>query len=320
MDSANNYDRKIKWQRLYEKFGVVIILLIVVVIFSIATPNFMKSRNLINIIRQVSFVGLVGLGATATIISGGIDLSSGSVIAAAGVVAASLAKDTPYPAIVPVLGGLGIGLIVGLLNGLLVSKAKIVPFIVTLGTMTAVRGFALLYTGGKAISSLNADFNIIGAGSLFNTVPYPILIFVVIAGISWVILSSTKFGNHLYAVGGNERAAIFAGINVARVKATVYIYSSVLAALSGIVLAARVTSGTPNAGEGYELNGISAAIIGGVSFSGGEGTIYGTIIGTLIIGAISNGMDLLAVNMYWQDIVNGAIIVLAVWIDRFRKR
>jgi inositol transport system permease protein len=321
MDVGTDRRNSIKknMMNVYSKYGIVLVLMLIIIIFTLSTPNFLTVLNITNIVRQVSFIGLVGLGATFAIVSGGIDLSSGSVIAAASVVAAYYAKIPGVPVIIPVLMGMMVGIVIGAINGSMITVARIVPFIATLGTLTAAKGFALLYSDGRPISNLNSSYNYIGAGNILG-VPIPIIIFIIAILVSWVLLSKTKFGKHVYAIGGNENAAIYAGVNIMKTKLIVYIYSSLLASVSAVVLTARVSSGNPGAGDGYELQGIAAAIIGGVSFSGGIGTIFGTVIGTLIIGVIGNGMDLLNVNMYWKQIVNGIIIVAAVGFDNIRNR
>jgi len=306
-------------RNIYKNYGIFLVLLLFIIILWIATPNFMSWNNIINIIRQMTFVGLVGMGVTCAILTGGIDLSPGSIIAASSVVTASFALNHQYPVYVPVLAGLGVGLIAGFFNGLIIAKVKIPPFIVTLGTMTIAKGFALLYCNGAPISNLDPEFNFIGAGK-FLEIPIPIIILAVFTVITFVMLNNTKFGRHVYALGGNEQAAIISGINVDRVKIIVYSYSGLLAGLAGIVLTARISSGAPASGTGMELDGIAAAVIGGTSFNGGVGSVLGTIAGALIIGVIGNGMDLLNVNMYWQQIVKGFIIIGAVALDRVRSK
>jgi inositol transport system permease protein len=236
------------------------------------------------------------------------------MVALAGVVAASFAHPGEYPVFVPVLLGVLAGAACGGVNGYVVTKGRVAPFIVTLGMMAVARGLALVLSGGKPVSNLSAEFKWLGDG------PVPILILAIVAVISWVFLANLKLGRHLYAVGGNENAARASGINVDAVKLFAYTVSGALAGLAGVVLAARITTGQPNAGAGYELDAIAAVVIGGTSLSGGIGGVGGTILGALLMGVINNGLDLLNVSSYYQAIVKGFIIVGAVWLDRRKEK
>ncbi len=319
---------------IFNKYGILLILILICGIAAVATKGmFLNPINLMNVVRQVSFVGLVGIGVTVIIITTGIDLSSGSVLALAAVFAAKFAhpiKDAAgnyvdnigqYPLIVPILIGLSVAALAGIINGLIIAYFELPPFIVTLGMMTAARGVAFLWTGGKPIGDFSDSFNYLGAGFVFGVVPMPILLLVVITAFTWMILSKTKFGRHIYALGGNEQAAIISGVNVKLIKIVVYGYASLLAGVAGISLSARIESGQPSAGLSYELDAIAGAVIGGTSQSvGGIGTVQGTIIGTLIIGVINNGMTLMSVNSYWQQIVKAIIIVGAVLLDKRRNK
>ena len=311
------------------KYAIVLILLAMIVLVSILSPAFLQPRNLLNVVRQISVIGLIGMGVTMAIISTGIDLSSGSVLALAAVVAASLAQQPDWeaakfpglvvPLIVPILAGLGVGLLCGFINGFLIARFKIPPFIATLGMMTVARGFALLYSDGRPVSSLTAAYNYIGQGELLG-IPLPILILAVMAVITSLLLNSTRFGRHIYAVGGNEQAARVSGLNIGRIKIGIYTFAGLLSGLAGIVLSSRISSGQPGLGMGYELDAIASAVIGGTSLSGGVGTVWGTMVGALIIGVLNNGLDLLNVSAYWQQIVKGAIIVIAIIIDERKNR
>jgi inositol transport system permease protein len=312
----------------FNKYGIFLIFGVMVVVASCLSPAFLSPINLINIVRQMSIVGLIALGVTGIIVSGGIDLSSGSVVGLTAVVAASLAQMPDYsaafypglhlPLIVPVLAACMVGALVGLINGSLVAKARIPPFIATLGTFTAIRGAANLYTGGRPISNLTDDYNFIGQGDV-GGVPVPIIILVVMAVITHILYAHTKFGKYIYAIGGNEQAARVSGINASRYKMLIYVYASFLAALAGLVVSSRIGSGQPGLGVGYELDAIAAAVIGGTSLSaGGIGTVAGTIVGALIIGVLNNTLDLMNVSAYWQQIIKGCIIVGAVIIDQLK--
>jgi len=314
----------------FNKYGIFLIFAVMVLAASLLSPAFVSSTNLINIVRQMSIVGLIALGVTGVIVCAGIDLSSGSVVGLTAVIAASMSQTPDYaaafypglhlPLIVPILAACAVGALVGLINGSLVAKARIPPFIATLGTYTAVRGAALLYTGGRPISDLTDEYNFIGQGDVFG-LPVPIIILVVMAVVTHILYAHTKFGKYIYAIGGNEQAARVSGINASRYKMLIYVYASFLAALAGLVVSSRIGSGQPGLGVGYELDAIAAAVIGGTSLSaGGIGTVAGTIVGALIIGVLNNTLDLMNVSAYWQQIIKGCIIVGAVVIDQLKHR
>ncbi|MBN8858787.1 MAG: ribose ABC transporter permease [Sphingobacteriales bacterium] len=297
------------------KYGILIALLVICIILSVATPYFFTVQNLVIVLRQVSVNGILAIGVTFVIIAGGIDLSLGSVVALTGVAAASFAHPGAYPLIVPLLMGLLTGVLAGVINGLTITLGKVAPFIVTLGMMTMTRGLALVWSDGRPVTNLSPAFNFIGGGDLLY-IPVPILLFVLVIIVAYILLNYTTAGRYIYAVGGNEQAARASGIRVNAVKMFAYIICSGLAALAGIVLAARITTGQPNAGVAYELDAIAAVVIGGTSLLGGRGTVTGTVIGVLIIGVINNGLDLLNVSSYYQQIIKGVIIIGAVLIDR----
>jgi inositol transport system permease protein len=288
------------------------------VALALATPNFLTVGNLINIVRQISLNGILAVGVTYVLLTGGVDLSLGSVVALTGVVAACFAHPGEYPVVVPILAGVLAGTACGAVNGVVVTKGRVAPFIVTLGMMAVARGLALVISGGKPVSNLSDSFKTIGGD--FAGFPVPILILVLVAALSWVLLSNTRLGRYLYAVGGNEAAALASGINVYGVKLFAYTVCGSLAGLAGVVLAARITTGQPNAGLAYELDAIAAVVIGGTSLSGGVGGVGGTLLGALLMGVLNNGLDLLNVPSYYQQIVKGLIIVGAVWMDRSREK
>jgi inositol transport system permease protein len=329
-----------EWLRKFiRKYAIVIIFFAMFVGMSLLSDAFLHPRNLVNVIRQISVVGMIAIGVTMVIITTGIDLSSGSVLALAAVFAASLGQrpdwhDAKYPGmmlpvIVPILAALIIGVVCGVINGSLIARFKIPPFIATLGMMTVARGFALLYSD-RPVSGLTDTYNFIGQGEMFKIfpipnqpplgIPIPVIILAVVAIAAHVMLNHTRFGRHIYAIGGNEQAALISGLNVGRIKIEVYAIAGLLAGLAGLVLSSRIGSGQPGLGVGYELDAIASAVIGGTSLSGGVGTIWGTIIGALIIGVLNNGLDLLNVSAYWQTIIKGSIIVAAVIIDERKNR
>ena len=284
-----------------------------------------NSSRLLIIILQVSIVGLLAVGVTQVIITTGIDLSSGSVLALSAMVAASLAQESGYaravfpslgdlPIIVPVAAGLLVGGVAGLCNGTLVTLGRLPPFIATLGMMVTARGLARLYTHGQPISMLSDPFTAIGEGAR------PVFIFLAAAAIFHVALRYTRYGKYTYAIGGNIQAARVSGINVTRHLMIVYTIAGGLSGLAGIIMAARATSGQAGMGMSYELDAIAAAVIGGTSLSGGIGRITGTVIGTLILGVMTSGFTFLGVDAYIQDIVKGLIIIAAVMADQFRRR
>lgn len=321
------------------KYAIVLIFIAMFVGMTFLTDAFLQPRNLFNVVRQISVVGLIAIGVTMVIITTGIDLSSGSVLALAAVFAASLAQqpdwhDAKYPGlmlpvIVPIVMALAIGMLCGAINGGMIAKFAIPPFIATLGMMTVARGFALIYSN-RPVSGLTDTYNFIGQGELFKVIPIPgqpplgipipVIILVAVAIGAHVVLNNTRFGRHIYAIGGNEQAALISGLNVGRIKIGVYTIAGLLSGLAGLVLSARVGSGQPGLAVGIELDAIAASVIGGTSLSGGVGTIWGTMIGALIIGVLNNGLDLLNVSAYWQTIVKGSIIVIAVIIDQRKNR
>ncbi|MDT8859262.1 ABC transporter permease [Alkalihalobacillus sp. MEB130] len=305
-------------KNLLNKYGILIILILLIVLMSILTPHFLSTTNMINIVRQMSIIGIIAIGVTPIIITKGIDLSSGSLVALVSVVVASFAQGD-YPLIVPILAALGVGLLAGFINGTLVAKGMLAPFIATLGMMTAARGAAMLYSDGRPIGGISESFTFIGQGIVFG-IPVPVIIFAFVGLVTWILLNKTKVGRYVYAIGGNEQAAVTAGINVSRIKLMVYAYAGLLGGIAGMILTSRIASGQPQAGIMFELDAIAAAVIGGTSLFGGIGTVGGTIIGALIIGVMNNGLDLLGVSSYWQQIVKGAIIVAAVYIDSRKNR
>jgi inositol transport system permease protein len=331
--TANKTDKRQEMSHtisvVFSKYGIFLIFIVMIVVASLLSPAFVSSTNLINIVRQMSVVGLIALGVTGIIVSAGIDLSSGSVVGLTAVVAASLAQSpdaaTFYPGlhlplVVPVAAACLVGALVGLINGTLVAKTRIPPFIATLGTFTAIRGAANLYTSGRPISDLTDDYDFIGQGDVLG-VPVPIIILVVMAVVTHILYAHTKFGKYIYAIGGNEQAARVSGIDAARYKMLIYVYASFLAGLAGVVVSSRIGSGQPGLGVGYELDAIAATVIGGTSLSaGGIGTVAGTIVGALIIGVLNNTLDLMNVSAFWQQIVKGCIIVGAVILDQLKNR
>lgn len=273
---------------------------------------------MVTVLRQISFNGIVALGMTFIIITGGIDLSVGSLLCLAGLVSAHYSvagSETEMPVLIAILAGVLVSTAFGLMNGLLVAKGKLPPFIVTMATMTIVRGIALVYSDGRPITGFNESYKAIGQGNVLN-VPIPVAIFIVMLLVSGVLLKYTRFGRHVYALGGNENAAIASGINTAKIQTMVYVIGGVMCGIAGVALTSRLNAASPQAAEGYELDAIASVVIGGTSLSGGRGGVTGTIIGVLLIGIIGNGLDILNVSSYYQKIIKGCIILLAVFLDR----
>lgn len=302
----------------FGQYGIFLAFVMICLVLAFSTPKFFTVSNVMNIGTQVSINALLAFGVTFVIITGGIDLSLGSMVAVTGVVAATFAHPDTYPVIIPVLTGLAAGLGFGAFNGLVITKSKVPPFIVTLGTMTIGRGLALILSKGRPVSNLSDTFNFIGGGNIFG-IPFPIVILILAFIACSVLLNKTILGRYMYAVGGNEQAARASGIRVGQVKMWVYTICGLLSALGGILLTSRITTGQPNAGAGFELDAIAAAIIGGTSTSGGTGSMTGTLIGALLIGVISNSLDLLNVTSYYQQVVMGSIIIGAVVLDSMGK-
>jgi ribose/xylose/arabinose/galactoside ABC-type transport system permease subunit len=298
------------------EIGIFIAFFVILAILMILSPNaFAKPANLVNILKQASINGILATGMMFVIISGGIDLSVGSIVALTGVIAATFAHPGEYPLIVPIVLSVVIGAAVGLLNGVSVAYGNIPPFIVTLGTMTIVRGVALIAAKGQPVFDVTKLFEGIAGGFVFNTIPHLVVYFVVITLVCAFIITRTVFGRRVYAVGGNETAARVSGINVDWIKIAVYTLSGFLAGIAGLLLSSRLVSGNPTAGQAYELDAIAAVIIGGVSMSGGAGKWYGTVIGALLIAVIGNGLDILNVSSHFQLIIKGSIIIIAVLLD-----
>ncbi len=309
-------DRMRGWRGWY---GLLVALVVIGTALALARPHFLSSANLLNVLLQVSINGILAVGVTVVLLTGGVDLSLGSVVALAGV-AAALAARLPgaWPAGVAVATGVLAGAACGVVNGLAVTLGRVAPFIVTLGMMTVARGAALVLSGGKPVSPLAPGFLAIGGDAV--GLPIPVLILAVVSGVGFLYLRHMRHGRYVYAVGGNEEAARACGIRVGGVKVAAYALCGALAGLAGVILAARITTGQPNAGMAYELDAIAAAVIGGTSLSGGVGGVGGTLLGVLLLGVIDNGLDLLEVSSYYKQIVKGAIIVGAVLIDRKTKR
>jgi putative xylitol transport system permease protein len=317
------FPARARWQaigRFISGYGIVLSLVIMVVFLAFASESVLSVVNLMNILRQVSINGIMAMGMTFVILTAGIDLSIGSTLAIAGVVAGRLViGDHPLPPILATLAGILTGSLFGTVNGALIARLRVPPFVATLGMMSMARGATLLYSGGRPTPELSADFLWLGQGFLLG-IPVPVMVFAAVFLFSWIVLRFTVYGRWVYAVGGNPRSAKTSGINVDAVVFSVYVVMGALAGLVGPILASRTTTALPQAGLGYELDAIAAVVIGGTSLTGGVGSVANTLVGTLIIGVMNNGLDLMGVSSYYQQIVKGAIIVLAVLIDHSRRK
>ena len=300
------------------QYGIIIAFLLLCVALTFLNKYFLTPENISNILLQTSINGILAMGMTLVILTGGIDLSVGSVLAFSSIVAATFVTgDNPQSPLVALLVGILTGAVLGLINGCIVAYLKIPSFVATLGMLSVARGLTYAYTGGMPVPNLSESFLNLGEGFFFG-VPMPVLIFLLIFAILWVVLNHTTYGRSVYAVGGNVKSARTAGIATKPVTASVYVIAGLLAGLGGLILTARTSSALPQAGVSYELDAIAAVVIGGTSLSGGVGSIAGTLLGALIIGTINNGLDLLGVSSAYQQIVKGCIIVVAVLLDYSR--
>ena len=299
------------------KYISILGLLLICVIIAFVSPRFLTVSNFLNVLTQVSVNAILAIGMTFVILTGGIDLSVGSILAITGAVVATFAKAGGN--IIPgIIVALIIGGAIGLFNGIIVSKGKVQAFIVTLATMTIFRGVTYVFTNGDPISGLGDNISFIGNNLVFG-IPIPIILIVVVLFIAWYVLNQTRFGRYVYALGGNEDSARLSGINTDKIKTLVYVISGVTAAIGGIIVTSRIGSASPNAGMGFELDAIAAVVLGGTSLAGGEGKVTGTIIGALIIGVLNNGLNLMSVSPFYQLIVKGSVILLAVLLDKKDK-
>ncbi|WP_269226633.1 ABC transporter permease [Flavobacterium eburneipallidum] len=311
------------------KFQSTIALLILCIGLTILSDKFLTVDNGWNVLRQISVNICISVGMTLVVLTAGIDLSVGSILAFSGAVAAGLLKSgisfpgndlfIGFTLLGTVLAGIATGSFLGFFNGWVITKFKVPPFVATLAMLTVARGFTMLWTKGYPISSLGTDFAYIGTGWFLGI---PILVWIAVAVIiaAMIISNKTALGRYIYAIGGNENAAKLSGININKVKIIVYTLAGALAAIGGIMVTSRLDSAQPNAGMSYELDAIAAVVIGGTSLSGGRGTIIGTVLGAIIIGVLNNGLVLLDVSPFWQQVVKGLVILLAVMIDKANSK
>ena len=316
--STKSLTRRQLIDEIFVKWGIYIALLLLVALMALIAPNFFSIKNGLNIAQAVSINAIIAAGMTVVILTAGIDLSVGSIVAASGV-ATVLLLNGRVPTAIAALVAILVGAFIGLINGAIIAYLALPAFIVTLGALTYTRGIAYSMHGGPVQLAGTSGIESIGNGSI-GGIPMPVFIMIFVYWFFWFLLERTKFGRHVYAVGGNPQAARLSGINVKKVLMSVYVISGVTAGLAGLMFASRVRSGQVTAGVGYELDAITAVILGGTSLFGGRGRIFGTLVGALLIGVLSNGLVLLGVPIYTQLMIKGAVIILAVAIDTLRSK
>lgn len=317
------------YKAFFARFRSLLALALMVLVLSVLSDRFLTPDNGWNILRQISVNLCLSVGMTLVILSGGIDLSCGAILALAGALAAGLLKNglaipgtdllLQFTTSGAILAGVVVGGAAGWVNGFAITRFSLPPFVATLGMFSIARGLTMLWTGGFPITGLGDSFGHLGTGA-FLGMPMPVWIMLALTAVFVVVTKRTRFGRHLYAVGGNERAARLTGLNVSRIKLAVYTLAGALAGVAGLIVTARLDSAQPNAGLGYELDSIAAVVIGGTSLSGGRGSIWGTVLGCLIIGVLNNGLFLLNVSPFWQQVIKGLVILLAVALDKMNNR
>lgn len=295
--------------------GIIAVLIIMCLIVTLATDKFLTANNIISVLRQISINTYIALGMTLVIILGHIDLSVGAIVAMSGTLTVGFIVNQGMPIIPAIILGLLIGTAAGLITGLIVSTFHVPAFIITMAMMNVCKGVAYVYSGGQSTRIKDDFFVAIGTGYLFNTIPLPVVYMIILIIVFSFLLSKTKFGTYVYAIGGNREAAKLSGVPIKKVEIIVFTVSAFLSAFAGLVLCSRMYSGQPSVGDGYELDAIAACVLGGTSMSGGKGRISGTVFGAMVIGIISNGLNLIGVSSYWQLIVKGLIIACAVLLD-----
>jgi len=303
---------------LVERYGIIFVLIPLIILFGFLNPAFLSIANILNVLRQISIFGIMAVGMGMVIITAQIDLSVGAIVALSGVVAAMVAKSGGH-LVFSLLAGCAAGLIVGLINGFLTVTFDVHALLITLGSMTAIRGVGFLITGGRPVWGMDPSYKWLGAGFILG-IPVPIIIMLIVYAIGWFIMSQTTFGRYIYSTGGNLEAARLSGINTKMVTMWALGICGLLAGLSGVIWSSRLVSGQPIVGQGYELQVIAATVLGGISLMGGQGEILATLGGALIIGILHNGLNLLGVSPYWQMVAIGCVIILAVILDSLRQR
>ncbi len=302
-----------------QNWGILLALLVMCTFFTIFGNNFLTQTNIVNLLRTCATNCYLAIGVQLAIILAGIDLTGGALAALSGVICVMTFEKAGLPIGMGIVAGILFGIVVGMINGAVVTYTGIHPFVVTLAMQSICRGAAYLLANGSPVTTTNRSFGSFGTGSL-GPIPYPVIYMAIFLVLDYFLLNKTRTGRHIYAVGGNETSARFSGININKIKILVWTISGAMAGFCGVVLAARMSSGQPATGEGYETDAIAAAVLGGTSFFGGTGTVGGLVIGVLIIGIISNGLNLMHVNSYWQYVLKGVIIIVAVYMDMMKQK
>jgi ribose transport system permease protein len=311
--------RAVRWEQVsrLRDYGIPIAVLIVFIYLSFASPTFLSTRNLLNVLDQSSIVGMVAVGGTLVLIAGGLDLSVGAIFAISGVFAAQMVDVTGVPT--AILLGVLVGGVLGLINGTISTVGRVNAIITTLATGIMIRGFALVLTGGSLVRTTDPSFSALGRGEIFG-VKYVVLVFLLVVAVGWFLLSKTAFGRYIYAVGGNPDAAHLSGVRVHRIRMVAFVISGLTASIAGVLVASRVATGQADAGLGLEISAIAAIVIGGTSINGGEGAVWRTVFGVLLVTLVGNGFNLLNLNPIWQQVFMGAVILAAVAIDSWSKK
>lgn len=310
---------KLSFANLYSTYGVFFILVIEFLIFSLASKSFLTLGNILSVGRQMSFTGIAAIGMTLVMLTGGIDISVGSMLAMAGVLCAKLSVDVGLPLWIAVVITLLIGALFGLINGAAVTRLHIPALIATLATQTILKGIAYLLTNAVPVKNLSATYKFLGQGYIFGVIPVPLIITVALYVLAWWYLDKTYLGRRVYLSGGNEEAARLSGINTKWTITGTYVFSGVFAAIAGVLMAARLGSGQPSVGSGFEMDVITATVLGGISVNGGKGKVVNVFVGACIMGVLANGMTMLNINQYLQWIINGLVLLFAVTMSNLRK-
>ena len=318
-DERFSFRGSVKRVLLIESIGIYVFLVALIALFALMTSAFLTFDNFIVILRQVSIIGICAFGETFVVVAGGIDLSIGSIVALSGVIAASLTKFLHVPIPLAFISGIAAGSLCGFLNGTLSTRAKIPPIIVTLGTLTIIRGLAFIIVGGHTVFGMPVNYRVLGRNYI-GFIPIPVLIMIIIFTVFFVILNKLSFGRYVYAIGSNEEAAVISGVNVNRIKTVVFVLSGLMAGIGGAILTSRLDSGQAATAQGLELDVLTAVVLGGVSIAGGKGRLETVFVGVLIIGILANGMILLNIQHFYQLVIKGVVLLLAVGLDTMRKR
>lgn len=310
---------KIDRSEFLHKYGIVIILLVEIVYFSFGSQYFLSSGNIVNVLRQSAVTGISSVGLTYVMMTGGIDLSIGAVVGIVSVVASScMVKLGIHPVLATIIALL-VGVLIGLLNGILVNYVQIPPLIATLGVQTSIRGLCYILTGGLPVYGFPDSFGVLGKGYV-GFIPVPVIILVVVLIVGWYVLNRTRYGRYLYAIGGNREASRLSGVNVDRIIVITYMVAGLLSAVAGIVELSRLSSGQPSAGDGYEMNAITAVVLGGISVNGGEGKFSGVVVGVFIMSILANGLVMMNVYEFYQQLIRGIVLIFAVGFDQMGRR